>query len=222
MTYDNLCLVVEGKNDEDFFLSRIWPRCSGNFKSKKPTILRDSDLYVYASRGIKLRDPTDIIPKEKLEQIADFRTSGQIAVAYANASSSGFNGLLTILKDNDRRSTTEGRKAEIIKVYGFLSDRDIEIVVQEIESWIVAGISKSSTLFRYFELADPNSVDKEQFHKLIEPLGFDEEDCGGKDGITGSFLREYIVPMGSCEFDLSHGMNRSESLKHFVERLSKT
>ena len=107
--------------------------------------------------------------------------------------------------DIDLVSSVKEKKAMLQQTFSALEDRFIQVVVMEIESWYIAGISPHSTPQLHLKSVptDTNKLTKEQFNTLI-PSQFDSR---------RNFMQEILK-----HFSYQHAQTSNQSFAYFAQR----
>jgi hypothetical protein len=108
-----------------------------------------------------------------------------------------------LLTDFNSSPCITHRKNKILNVFRFCDESKIQVVVQEIEGWYVAGLnSQSQNNLKLSSIEPSDSITKEQFNVII-PKNFQRRD----------FLIELLK-----NFSFKFAIKQNTSLKYFAEK----
>lgn len=107
-------------------------------------------------------------------------------------------------KGDNRFCITKRKEKEKEKYDGLLTDKDILVVKEEIESWYLAGISiHNSEKYKITQTVDTEYITKEQLVGLMPKSFLTKTD----------FLVEILK-----DFDVEEGRKRNKSLNYFITK----
>ena len=171
MSYKMLYILVEGNDDEDFFLHVI-----------KPAFEQLYDWVQVMQYATKSKQWLKDFPKSIKAAGDDY----------------------LFISDFDEATCITRKLDKLEEIHPTYERKHIQIVVEEIEGWYIAGLSeKDSRQVKLRPFRDTNSLTKEQFNRLIPP----------KYGSRRDFMRELLQ-----RFSMQTAVSKNKSFRYFVEK----